>query len=210
MRSPTAAFAALLAAAALAATPGATAGTQDDLLAARTKGNPTAPVTVYEISDFQCPYCAQFWRETLPALEREYIARGRVRLVFVNFPLPMHPNAEPAAELAMCAARQNKFWAVHDLLYRHQARWEGLREPGAFFLSLGDSAGANRDSLVGCVRSGATRDLVRSDAEGAYRSGARSTPTFYIEGGLLVGSQPIEVFRLVLDSIIRLKESRRQ
>lgn len=182
---------------------------QDDTIAMRAKGSATAPVTVYEISDFQCPYCAQFWRETLPALEREYIAPGKVRLVFVNFPLPMHPNAEPAAELAMCAARQNKFWAVHDLLYRHQARWEGLQEPGVFFLSLGDSAGANRDSLVACVRSGASRSLVRSDAEGAYRSGARSTPTFYIEGGLLVGAQPIEVFRSVLDSIIRSKENRR-
>ncbi|MEK6767897.1 MAG: thioredoxin domain-containing protein [Gemmatimonadota bacterium] len=182
---------------------------QDDLIAARSKGSPAAPVTIYEISDFQCPYCAQFWRETLPALEREYVARGKVRFVFVNLPLPMHRNAVPAAELAMCAARQNRFWAVHDQLYRHQARWEGLTEPGSFFLALGDSAGANRDSLVVCVRSGATRDVVRSDAEGAYRSGARSTPSFYIEGGLLVGAQPIEVFRSVLDSIIRSKENRR-
>jgi len=201
---------ALLAGAALALAPQATTpGTQDDLIAARSRGSADAPVTMYEISDFQCPYCAQFWRETMPALEREYVARGRVRLIFVNFPLPMHSNAEPAAELAMCAARQDKFWAMHDLLFRHQARWEGLREPGSFFLGLGDSVGANRDSLAACVRSGGMRVLVRADAEGAYRSGARSTPTFYIEGGLLVGAQPIAVFRGVLDSMIRSKESRR-
>ena len=120
----------------------------------------------------------------------------------------MHPNAVPAAELAMCAARQQKFWQVHDLLFRNQARWETLREPGVFFLALGDSAGANRDQLVECLRSGAMRSVVRSDAEGSVRSGARSTPSFYIEGALVEGAQPIELFRQVLDSIIRVKTGR--
>jgi len=178
---------------------------QDDLIAARTRGSPTAPVTVYEISDFQCPYCAEFALETMPAIEREYVATGKVKFTFVNFPLPMHRNAVPAAELAMCAARQGKFWQLHDLLFRNQERWGALAEPGSYLLSLGDSAGANRDALASCVRDGATRALVRSDAEGAVRSGAHSTPTFYIEGGLVVGAQPIEVFRTVLDSIVRVK-----
>lgn len=179
--------------------------TQDDLRAARTKGAPTAPVTVYEISDFQCPYCAEFAMRTMPTLEREYVQTGKVRFVFVNLPLPMHQNAVPAAELAMCGARQGKFWQLHDLLFRHQSRWAGLTEPGSFFLQLGDSAGADRDALATCVREGTVRALVRSDAEGAVRSGARSTPTFYIEGGLLVGAQPVEVFRTVLDSVVRAK-----
>jgi len=195
-----------LAALALAAGPTVSGSAQqDDLIAARTRGSPTAPVTVYEISDFQCPYCAEFALETMPTLEREYVATGKVKFTFVNFPLPMHRNAVPAAELAMCAARQGKFWQVHDLLFRNQERWGGLAEPGSYLLSLGDSAGANRDALGACVRDGAVRALVRSDAEGAVRSGAHSTPTFYIEGGLVVGAQPIEVFRTVLDSIVRVK-----
>lgn len=182
------------------------AGTQqDDLRAARTKGSPRAPVTIYEMSDFQCPWCARFTRETLPALEREYVATGKVRLIFVNFPLPMHHNAEPAAELAMCAARQGKFWPMHDLLFRHQEQWGEMREPGSYFLALGDSAGLNREALVTCVQNNLTRDLVRTDAEGSVRSGANSTPSFYIEGGIVSGAQPIEVFRQVLDSIIRVK-----
>ena len=110
----------------------------------------------------------------------------------------------------MCAARQGKFWALHDLLFRHQERWESLHEPGTFFLALGDSAGADRDQLAQCVRSGAVRDLVRQDAEGSARSGARSTPSFYIEGGIMAGAQPIEVFRQVLDSIIRVKTDGRR
>lgn len=192
---------------ALAATALLTVATpaQDDLRPARTKGSATAPVTIYEMSDFQCPWCGRFARETMPTLEREYVATGKVRIIFVNFPLPMHPNAGPAAELAMCAARQGKFWPMHDLLFRTQERWEGLREPGVFFLGLGDSVGADRDQLTACVRTAATRDLVRADAEGSARSGAHSTPTFWIEGGLLTGAQPITVFRTILDSIIRVK-----
>ena len=200
--------AALLAGATLAAHPRPSAGFQDDLTAARTRGSASAPVTIYEMSDFQCPWCARFVRETLPALEREYVATGKARLVFVNFPLPMHPNAVPAAELAMCAARQQKFWPVHDLLFRHQVRWAGLTNPEPFFAALADSAGLDRGRLTSCVDTGAVRAVVQSDAEGSYRSGARSTPSFYIEGALISGAQPIGVFRQVLDSIIRVKAGR--
>jgi protein-disulfide isomerase len=160
---------------------------------------------VYEISDFQCPYCARFWLETMPSLEREYVVPGKVKFVFVNFPLPMHPNAVPAAELAMCAARQGKFWPMHDILFRRQQQWAGLSEPGTVFLAYGDSVGANREALTSCVRDGTMRNVVRADAEGAVRSGARSTPSFYVEGGLIAGAQPVETFRAVLDSIIRAK-----
>lgn len=203
---PVLVFVTLADAAALAAQ---SATQPDQLIAARSKGRPTAPVTMYEISDFQCPFCAEFALQTMPALEREYVATGKVRVVFVNFPLPMHRNSVPASELAMCGARQGKFWPLHDLLFRTQQRWQGLAEPGSFFLGLADSVGANRDSLTSCLREGATRALVRSDAEGAVRSGAHSTPTFYIEGGLVVGAQPVEVFRTVLDSIVRVKSSTR-
>jgi protein-disulfide isomerase len=186
----------------LAAAPAlARAQGQDDLQSERTKGSAAAPVTMYEISDFECPYCAEFWRETLPSIERDYVATGKVRIIFVNMPLPMHPNAGPAAELAMCAARQHKFWQVHDLLFRHQDRWADLKEPGVFFLSLADSAGADRSQIQECLRSAATRPVVAADFEGARRSGAHSTPTFYIEGGLVEGAQPFSLFKTVLDSI---------
>lgn len=187
----------------------AAAARQDDLRAARTRGSTNAPVTIYEMSDFQCPWCARFTLQTMPALEREYIATGKVRLIFVNFPLPMHPNAGPAAELAMCAARQDRFWAIHDLLYRHQDEWKDLHEPATYFLGLADSAGLSRDGIVECMRTGAMRAIVQRDAEGAARSGASSTPSFWIEGGILAGAQPIEVFRPILDSIIRAKTATR-
>ena len=177
-----------------------------DPLAGRTRGSATAPVTVYEMSDFQCPYCRTFALTTFPALDSAYIATGKVRWAFVNFPLTsIHSNALSAAETALCAARQNAFWRVHDLLYQHQDVWAPLKEPAAFFLSLADSAKISRPNLLACARSPETEEAVRADAEGAQRSGASSTPTFYIEGGLLVGAQPLPVFRQVLDSILRTK-----
>ena len=181
----------------------------DDLRAERTRGRADAPVTLYEMSDFACPYCAQFWRETLPAIERDYIATGKARLIFVNLPLPIHANAEPAAELAMCAARQHKFWQMHDLLFRSQDQWADLNEPGPYFLALGDSIRANRSQLQECLRTKAMRPVVNLDFDGSHRSGAISTPSFYIEGQLIVGSQPFGLFKAVLDSIIRQKSGSR-
>src|SRR5207249_9488018 len=89
---------------------------QLDPLVARSRGRLNAPVTVYEMSDFQCPYCRAFALATLPLLEREYVTTGKVRFVYINLPLPsLHANATAAAEAAMCAARQSRFWTMHDL-----------------------------------------------------------------------------------------------
>jgi protein-disulfide isomerase len=178
-------------------------------LAGRVRGAVTAPVTVYEMSDFQCPYCREFATTTFPAIDSAYVATGKVRWAFVNFPLTnIHHNAVPAAEVALCAAQQGAFWRVHDLLYRHQDVWAPLKEPAAFFLTLADSARISRPALLACLQSPATEDAIRADAQGAERSGASSTPTFYIEGGLLVGAQPLPVFRQVLDSILRVKAAK--
>ena len=178
-------------------------------LAGRMRGSATAPVTVYEMSDFQCPYCREFAIKTFPAIDSAYVATGRVRWAFVNFPLTsVHHNAVPAAEVALCAAQQGAFWRVHDLLYQHQELWAPLKEPAAFFLTLADSAKLSKPALLACLQSPATEEAIRADAQGAERSGATSTPTFYIEGGLLVGAQPLAIFRQVLDSILKAKTGR--
>jgi protein-disulfide isomerase len=182
---------------------------QSSAVATRSKGSPTAPITVYEMSDFQCPYCRSFALETFRALEQEYISPGKVRWVFVNFPLTsVHANAVAAAGTALCAAQQDAFWPVHDLLYAHQDTWAPLKEPGPFLLSLADSAGISKPKLLECVKSPATVSEIRYEAEGAERAGASSTPTFYIEGGLLAGAHPLPVFRQVLDSIYAEKTRR--
>jgi protein-disulfide isomerase len=161
------------------------------------------------MSDFQCPYCRQFALTTFPPLEREFVRTGKARFVFVNLPLTqVHRHAVAAAEVAMCAARQSKFWPVHDLLFQRQEQWAQRERPGPYLLALGDSAGADRAPLARCVASRATEPEIRADAERAARAGAKSTPTFYIEGGLLEGAAPVEVFRQVLDSIYKSKTAR--
>jgi protein-disulfide isomerase len=175
-------------------------------LGPRTKGNADAAVTVYEMSDFQCPFCERFTRETFPIIEREYIQTGKVRWIFVNFPLTsLHPNALPAAEFASCAAKQDRFWPAHDMLYATQREWASLPDPGAFFAAKIAGLGLNRASMLQCLQSGETRTDIRLDAEGAVRSGAGSTPAFYIEGGMMEGAHPVAVFRTILDSIVAAK-----
>ncbi|MGH7676724.1 MAG: DsbA family protein, partial [Gemmatimonadales bacterium] len=175
---------------------------QPDPLGPRTKGRPDAPVTVYEMADFQCPACRTFALEIMPVLEREYIRTGKVRWVFVNFPLTdIHANAVAAAEVAMCAARQQRFWEMHDALFQRQPQWAPLRDPEASLVALADSAGVDRAGLAQCLTARETVPEIEADARRAARAGARSTPTFYIEGGLLRGAAPVGVFRGVLDSI---------
>jgi protein-disulfide isomerase len=183
-------------------------GSSRNLLAERSKGSATAPITVYEMSDFQCPYCRQHAVETFPELEKSYIQTGKVRWVFLNFPLTsIHHNAAAAAELALCGARQGKFWALHDLLFKYQQTWAPLKEPGPFLVTLIDSIKAPKAPMEACLTAGAARPELEADAQAAQRSGAQSTPTFYIEGGLLVGAQPVALWKEILDSIYQAKKS---
>ncbi|HWA55745.1 MAG TPA: thioredoxin domain-containing protein [Gemmatimonadales bacterium] len=182
----------------------------DALLPQRTKGSATAPLTIYEMSDFQCPYCRRQAVEVLPTIEKEFIATGKVRWIFLNLPIPeLHANAVAAAEFAMCAAKVNRFWPVHDLLFTYQDKWAPLKDPGPFLITLADSAGIPRDSLVGCLQNHETRALVQGEAEGAAKSGVSSTPTVYIEGvGMLRGAAPLESWRGILDSLYKEKAGR--
>lgn len=181
-------------------------GAMGELRAERTMGSPTAPMTMYIISDFECPFCGDFARRTFPVLLREYVTTGKMKVVYVNMPLSnLHPNAESAAEAAMCAARQSKFWPMHDLLFKYQDKWAGLRDPGPYYLALADSIGADRAAFEECVTTGATRALVHADYQGAVRSGAKATPSFYVEGGLIEGDLPVADFKTILDSIYRVR-----
>jgi protein-disulfide isomerase len=186
-----------------AAAPADTDTTADAaLLAARTKGSPNAPITVLEIADFQCPACRVFWQETMPLLQREYVDAGKIRMLFVNLPLvSIHPNAAAAHEFAMCAAQQNRFWPVHDMLFDQQSVWVRLDDPSPYFYSVAAATGVATDSLDACVSAGRMRAFIMREAESVVRAGVQSTPSFVIEGALLAGAVPIEAWRPILDSI---------
>jgi protein-disulfide isomerase len=178
-----------------------------DPLASRSKGAAGAPVTVYEMADFQCPACRLFAVTVLPTLEREYVETGKVRWVFINLPLTsIHPNAMAAAEVAVCASRQGRFWQTHDALYQQQDDWAKQAQPRAMLVSLAQRAGVDRTKLLACLDEGSARAEVELDAGRARRSGAGATPSFYIEGGLLQGAPYTpDPMRLLLDSIYAVR-----
>ena len=102
----------------------------------------------------------------------------------------------------MCAAAQDRFWPVHDLLYEHQDAWARLDDPSSYFYQLASLAGIELAALQKCFEAGAVRRLIQEEVQLNVRSGVRSTPSFVIEGGLLIGAQPIDVWRPILDSLV--------
>ena len=181
-------------------TPPARAAAPDSLTAradaARIQGNPNAPIWVVEVSDFQCPFCKTWHDSTYRALQREFVTPGTIRLAYVNYPLPNHQNALPAAEAAMCAGAQGRFWEMHDRLFDAQDRWASMPNAAPVFDSLARAAGVDIPALRRCIDQGAVRALIQADAERAQESGVQATPSFIIGGDVLIrGAQPITALR---------------
>jgi protein-disulfide isomerase len=167
---------------------------------ARIQGSPAAPLWVIEVSDFQCPYCKQWHDQTYPMLLDQYVKTGKIRLAYVNFPLAIHVHAFPAAEAAMCAGAQARFWPMHDALFSSQSNWETLGSPDAAFDSLARSTGVDIARWRDCMKSGEMRALIEADHDRAERAGASATPSFMIGNKLLVGAQSLDELRREIDS----------
>ena len=165
---------------------------------ARIQGSATAPVWVVMVSDFQCPFCKQWEQETYPKFRDEFVKTGKVRLAYVNFPLDSHVHAFPAAEAAMCAGAQGKFWEMHDALFATQAKWESLESPARMFDSLAVATGVDAARWRDCISTGKMKSLIRADHDRASVAGASATPSFLIGDKMLIGAQPIEQLRLAV------------
>jgi len=172
------------------------------------KGNPDAPVTVVEFSDFQCPFCLRFFQQTLPLIEENYIDTGKIKFVYRDFPLDnIHPNARPAHIAAECADEQGKFWEYHDLLFQEQAKWQGLDSSKLqkILTKYAANLGLQGASFESCMQSQEIADEVNADYLQAAQYGATGTPTFFIGNEKigfikLVGAQPYAVFQGMIDN----------
>jgi protein-disulfide isomerase len=169
---------------------------------ARIAGNPAAKTWVIIVSDFQCPYCKQWHDETYPVFVNEYVKTGKVRFAYINYPLSSHMNAWPAAQSAMCAAAQDKFWPMHDAIFATQAAWEVKPAPMPVFDSLARSLKLDVKRWSDCVASGKMRSLIQADHDRALAAGVDRTPSFLIGGSLAIGAIPIEDMRKAVDSAI--------
>ena len=174
----------------------------------RIRGSADAPVWLIEVSDFQCPFCKQWHDASFAALDSEYVRTGKVRLAYLNFPLTsIHPNAQAAAEAAMCASVQDKFWQMHESLFATQQRWEAQRDPMPTFDSLAVAAGAEPKAWRSCMSSHATARLIEADRDRSRGAGVGSTPTFFIGDRKLEGAYPTDSFRVALDKAIAAAKS---
>lgn len=158
----------------------------------RILGDSNAKVWLVMASDFQCPFCKQWHDASFPGIVKKYVATGRVRLAYLNMPLSIHEHAVQAAEAAMCASAQNKFWTMHDSLFATQKIWETLADPGTFFDTLANHDHADMARWRDCVARHLTRPLIEADYDRARRSGANSTPTFFA-GSTMLSSADADV-----------------
>jgi len=170
-------------------------------------GNPEAPLTLIEFSDYQCPFCARFHQNTLAALKAEYIDTGKLRYVFRDFPLDhIHPKARKAAEAARCAGEQGRYWAMHDVLFQHQQALE-VEQLQAYGRDLGLEA----LPFETCVAQGRYAAAVQQDVEAGMAAGVRATPSFVlgntrpddtIQGLAIKGAQPLATFRQAIERLL--------
>ena len=171
-------------------------------------GNPEAPITIIEFSDFQCPFCARFHVQTLPSLIDEYIEQGKVKLVFRDFPIQnIHPNALPAAVSAECANDQGKFKDMHDLLFDNQKQWSNLETSSALstFVQYASDLQLDQEEFTSCLTEGKHIDEIRKDLEDGRNYGVTGTPGFFVGNDNigyveLKGAQPFESFKKIIDS----------
>jgi protein-disulfide isomerase len=174
---------------------------------ARIQGAVTAKVWLVMASDFQCPFCKMFHDETYPRLVKDYVATGKIRIAYLNQPSGMHVHAVVAAEAAMCAALQDKFWPMHDGLFATQEHWEGMSDPAPVFDSLATSLQLQMSDWRSCTTSHATVPMIDGDHERVQKGGSSSTPSFFISVGgtstlAVVGAQPYEEFKAALDAAL--------
>jgi protein-disulfide isomerase len=148
------------------------------------RGPEDARVTLVEFTDYQCPFCEQHFKDTLPQLEREY--GERVRYVVRNFPLEnIHPAAAKAAEAAECAFDQDKFFEYHDVLFQNQ---KSLRPND--LKRYAREVGLDGERFDSCLDSGEKSKQVEKDLEDGRAYGVTGTPTFFVNGRKLEGAQP--------------------
>ncbi|RLI73098.1 DsbA family protein [Archaeoglobales archaeon] len=157
------------------------------------RGKDDAKIVVVEFSDYSCPYCAKFELEILPKLLEEY--EGRVKFVFRDF--PVHGEvAIKAAEAANCANEQGKYWEYHELLFEKRLEWY---QNTSKFEDYAAELGLNVSKFKECLDSDKYREEVLLDREDGVEAGVEGTPTIFINGIKIVGAQPFEVFKEVID-----------
>jgi protein-disulfide isomerase len=172
------------------------------------KGEPGARIAIVEYSDFECPYCGKYSREIYPQIIERYVKTGKVRYYFRDLPLPIHPNALPAALAARCAGDQGKFWEMHDSLFADQAALSPKD-----FVDRAAALGLDQVRFADCFTRAKYGDAIRRIAAGARQMGIDGTPAFAIgairaDGEVItvsqvaLGADSFDEFKAILDEVL--------
>jgi protein-disulfide isomerase len=174
-------------------------------------GDPDAPVTLVEFSDYLCPFCGRHFQQTTPQLLEQYGASGQVNFVFRDFPLAeLHPTAPSGHAAALCVTEQSAalFWAMHDQLFARQGEWASLPGNTDYLADLAAEIGADLDAYQTCMDSGRTVPIVEQRVAQGRQLGFSSTPSFHIVDNRIdeifevVGAQPLDAFVTTIDAVI--------
>jgi protein-disulfide isomerase len=158
-------------------------------------GDINAPITIIEYSDYQCPFCGRFWSDTLPLIKENYIETGKAKLIYKDFPLSLHPQAQISAEATECVRAQGgdeAFWKMHDKIFENQAslNQENLEKWAS---DLGYD-------ISSCLEDGDFTEEVNSDLQEGTSNGVSGTPAFFINGVKLSGAQPYSNFEAIIEA----------
>ena len=159
------------------------------------KGDADAPVTIVEWSDFECPYCVRFYEQTLGQIDEKYIKTGKVKLIYRDFPLGNHRQAQKAAEAAECADEQGKYYEMHDALFE-----KGVAGGVSSFKQYAADIGLDTAEFNDCLDTGKMASEVAKDMIDGQSAGISGTPGFVINGQLVSGAQPFSVFEQIIEA----------
>jgi len=173
------------------------------------KGPASAPITIIEFSDFQCPYCSRgrMVAEELYGMEK---FKGKIKLVFKNFPLEFHPQAMPAAVAALAAHKQGKFWEFHDELFKNQTKLNGIKEGDTmanetYMVEVAQKLGLNVDKFKSDLKAADIQAQIKADQTDASKAGVRGTPFFLVNGVQVKGALPVSEFVPVIERLLAEK-----
>jgi protein-disulfide isomerase len=173
----------------------------------RAMGSPTAPVTIYEFTDFECPFCLQFFNETRPQLIKQFVDAGVVRIVARDYPLvQIHPSALIGAVAGRCAADQGKFWPMYETLFStHGVEWGGVpKRDHDVLIELAGKVSLDTAAFTRCLDDPASGQAVLDEAAAAGQLGVNSTPNFLVNGQLVRGALPFASFDRLIKQLAGL------
>lgn len=170
-------------------------------------GDPKAPITIIEYTDYQCPFCSRHFNETVPQIRANYVDTGVVHYVYKDFPLTsIHPQAYAAAVAARCAGDQGAYPAMHDALFTNQAEWSGQSDTAPFFIKYADQLNLDTAQYATCLTSGQHDAEINADIQEGQGFGINGTPSFFLNGYFLSGAQPFATFQQAVETLLAQQE----